>query len=361
MKTISDIDPNFKLPESVPLDIRFLDPREEPFSIWGLAPNDQGVYSRLPLDFLPECSEGVQALAAHLAGGCVRFSTDADHLAVLWTLTDPTNMPHFTASGQSGLQLFEESDDGIFHVKNLLPAMNAGLGCKEQQSSYFPLPGGLRHYALYLPLYNGLKELLIGVAPGTQVLPGRTPRIEKPVLFYGSSITQGGCASKAGSCYSTILCRRLDAAQVNLGFSGNGKGEANMAEYIASIPMSVFVMDYDHNAPNAVHLEKTHEPFYRIIRKAQPELPIVMVTRPDFERVKQNAIEHREVVRATYQKALAEGDQNVYFVDGETFFGKQERDLCTVDDSHPNDIGFLRMADGLEPVLRSILYGTKEA
>ncbi|MBP3647339.1 MAG: hypothetical protein J6K55_13065 [Clostridia bacterium] len=356
MKSITEIDPNFKLPESVPAGIQFLDPREAPFSIWGLAPNDQGVYSRLPLEFLPECSEGVQALASHLAGACVRFSTDADHLAVLWTLTDPTNMPHFTASGQSGLQLFEESDEGIFHVKNLIPAMNAGLGCKLQQSSYFPLPGGMHHYALYLPLYNGLKELLLGFAPDAQVLPGRTPRIEKPILFYGSSITQGGCATKVGSCYSTILCRRLDAAQVNLGFSGNGMGEANMAEYIASLPMSMFVMDYDHNAPNAAHLEKTHMPFYRIIRKAQPDLPIVMVTCPDFERELQNAIECRAVIRRNYETAVAEGDQNVYFVDGETFFGTSERDLCTVDDCHPNDIGFLRMADVLEPILRKILY-----
>ena len=104
MKSITEIDPNFKLPESIPDDIRFLDAREEPFSIWGLVPNEQGIYSRLPLEFLPECSAGVQALASHLAGACVRFSTDADQLAVLWTLTDPTNMPHFTASGQSGLQ-----------------------------------------------------------------------------------------------------------------------------------------------------------------------------------------------------------------------------------------------------------------
>ena len=340
MKSITEIDPNFKLPESIPAGMRFLDAREEPFSIWGLGAaeaksfagdqekfievrsffysircpennnrraNDQGVYSRLPLEFLPECSEGVQALSVHLAGACVRFSTDADHLAVLWTLTDPTNMPHFTASGQSGLQLFEESDEGIFHVKNLIPAMNAGLGCKLQQTSYFPLPGGMKHYALYLPLYNGLKELLLGFAPDAKVLAGRTPRIEKPILFYGSSITQGGCATKVGSCYSTILCRRLDAAQVNLGFSGNGMGEANMAEYIASTPMSVFVMDYDHNAPNAAHLEKTHEPFYRIIRKAQPDLPIVMVTCPDFERDLQNAIECREVIH------LIDGFANIDF------------------------------------------------
>ncbi len=356
MKSIAEIDPNFKLPEAVPADIQFLDPRESPFSIYGLAPNEEGKYCRLPLSFLPECSAGVQDLAWHLAGACVRFSTDADHLAVLWTLTDPSNMPHFTASGQSGLQLFEENDAGIFHVKNLIPAMNAGLGCKLNQSAYFPLPGGMRHYALYLPLYNGLKELLIGFPQGAQIACGRTPKIEKPILFYGSSITQGGCATKVGSCYSTILCRRLDAAQINLGFSGNGMGEADMAEYIASIPMSVFVMDYDHNAPTAEHLQKTHEPFYRIVRKAQPNLPIVMVTCPDFEREEDLAIACREIIRTTYQKAVAEGDKNVYFVDGETFFGTHERDLCTVDDCHPNDIGFLRMADVLEPVLRKILY-----
>jgi len=264
-------------------------------------------------------------------------------------------MPHFAASGQSGLELFEETEAGTKQIKNLIPAMDNGHGCRANQASSFPLPGGLRHYVLYLPLYNGLNELLLGFRPDAQLLPGRTPRREKPIVFYGSSITQGGCASKAGSCYTTILARRLDAAQVNLGFSGNGKGEANMAEYIASIPMTAFVLDYDHNAPTVEHLAATHEPFYRIVRETQPDLPIILVSMCDFDGKPLTAPPRREVIRQTYANAVAAGDKHVYFVDGETLFGRTDRDMCTVDGTHPNDLGFLRMADALEPLLRSVI------
>lgn len=355
MKSIADIDPNFRLPETIPDGMRFYEPHDAPFSLYGVAPNKRGVLCRLPEDFLPACSEGVQRLAYHLAGACVRFSTDASELAVVWELTETANMPHFAASGQSGLDLFEETDAGTRHVKNLIPAMNEGHGCRQKQSASFPLPGGMRHYALYLPLYNGLTQLLLGFPQGAQIAPGRKLKIEKPIGFYGSSITQGGCAGKAGSAYTTILCRRLDAPQINLGFSGNGRGEASMAQHIAGLSMSAFVLDYDHNAPTVEHLEKTHEPFFRIIRQAQPELPIVLVSRPDFDAKPEICAQRRAVIRATYERAAAAGDRHVYFVDGETLFGETDRDMCAVDGTHPNDLGFLRMADALEPVLRGIL------
>lgn len=355
MKSMSDIDPNFRLPETIPEGMRFYEPFDPPFSIYGVAPNRRGVLCRLPETFLPQCSEGVQRLAYHLAGACVRFSTDADQLAVVWELTETANMPHFAASGQSGLELFEEMDAGARQVKNLIPAMDNGHGCRQKQSACIPLPGGMRHYALYLPLYNGLAQLLLGFPQGAQIIPGRRPKIEKPIVFYGSSITQGGCASKAGSAYTTLLCRRLDAAQINLGFSGNAKGEESMARHIASLPMQLFVMDYDHNAPTPEHLEKTHEPFFRIVRAAHPGLPIVLVSRPDFDGNPRDSALRREVIRKAYMHALAEGDQHVVFVDGQTLYGPTDRDLCSVDGAHPNDLGFFRMAEALEPVLRKCL------
>ncbi len=355
MKRIDEIDPNFRVPEAVPADTRFLDPQAEPFSIWGLAEKQNGVYCRLPVNFLPQCNAGVQELAYHLAGACVRFSTDASHLTVLWALRGTGNTPHFAASGQSGMQLFEETDTGARSVHNLLPAMNDGQGCMEKQSARIALPGGMCSYALYLPLYNGLRQLLLGFPPEAEVRAGRTPRITEPMVFYGSSITQGGCASKAGSCYPAILARRLDAAQINLGFSGSGRGEANMAEYISKLDMSVFVMDYDHNAPDAAHLEATHEPFFNIIRETQPDLPIVLVSRPDFDVNPEESRVRRGIIKRTYDNARARGDINVRFVDGETLFGTTDRDMCTVDGVHPTDLGFLRMADALEPVLGSML------
>ena len=356
MKTISQIDPNFRLPDSVPKDMEFISVFQPPFSIWGTGEKNENVLCRLPLSLLPECSEGVRWLAYHLAGACVRFSTDARCLALIWTLLEKGNMPHFAASGQSGMELFEETDGGVRQIKNIIPAMEeGGCGCREKQSSYADLPGGMRHYVLYLPLYNGVSDLHLGFPAGAALLPGRTPRIQKPIVFYGSSITQGGCADKAGSAYPAILCRRLDAAQINLGFSGNAKGEPVMARYIASLPMSALVLDYDHNAPNPEHLKGTHFPFYRTVRQAQKDVPIVMVSRPDFDRNPADAQACRDIILETYAQARAAGDRNVYFVDGQTLLGDTDRDMCTVDGVHPNSLGFLRMADALEPVLRGIL------
>lgn len=355
MKTIAEIDPNFKLSSDIPADTVFCDPREEPFRRYGLVPNAAGSYCRLPLEMLPQCSEGVRHLAFHLAGACVRFSTDSEYLAVLWELGESGNMAHFTPCGQSGMELFEETDRGTVSVKNLLPQMWPEGGCLLHQSALAPLQRGLRHYALYLPLYNSLRILTLGFAPGARIETGRVPAVEEPLVFYGSSITQGGCAAKTGSCYTTLLARRLDAAQINLGFSGNAKGEEVIARYIAGLEMSAFIFDYDHNAPNVDHLRRTHEPFFRIVRQAQPQLPIVLVSKPDFDGYPDENRERRNVILQTYANAVAAGDRHVYFVDGETLFGLGDRDMCAVDGCHPTSLGFLRMADRLEPVLRRAL------
>lgn len=359
MKSITEIDPNFRLPEGVFEDLQIHDLRSAPCSLHGIAPNASGALCRLPEPFLTRCSPGVQQLAYHLAGACVRFSTDADRLGIAWELRETENMPHFAASGQSGMELFEETDEGSRAVASILPQMNNGHGCKRQQTSMVRLPGKMRHYALYLPLYNGVSQLYAGLPKGAGLLPGRSPRIEQPIVFYGSSITQGGCASKAGSSYPSILCRRLDAAQLNLGFSGNGKGELHIAQYIASLSMSAFVMDYDHNAPSVAHLERTHEPFFQAIREAKPKLPILLISRPDYEIDPADSDLRRAVIRRTWEKARRAGDRHVYFADGEKLFGASDRDRCTVDGTHPTDLGFLRMADGLEPLLRQALHAAQ--
>lgn len=131
-----------------------------------------------------------------------------------------------------------------------------------------------------------------------------------------------------------------------------------MADYITTIEKSVFVMDYDHNSPSEEHLAATHEPFFRRIREREPELPIVILTRPDFD-FHAECAPRREIIRATYEHAKAAGDENVYFLDGERFFGGEDRDACTNDCTHPNDLGMYRMAKVIEPVLRGILERAK--
>ena len=127
-----------------------------------------------------------------------------------------------------------------------------------------------------------------------------------------------------------------------------------MAEAIASLDMAAFVLDYDHNAMTPEHLQNTHEFFFKTIREANPDLPIVMVSKPDIKGHEED-FKRREIIRQTWKNAIDAGDSNVYFVDGETLFTDSERDICTVDGCHPNDIGFLRMADGIYPIVKKAL------
>ena len=161
-----------------------------------------------------------------------------------------------------------------------------------------------------------------------------------------------------------MLCRKVDAEQINLGFSGSGMGEIAVAKAIAGLDLSVFVLDYDHNAPSADHLEKTHEPFFRAVREANPDLPVIMLSLCDFRmrefrRPKWECRRRREIIRNTYLHAVENGDRNVYFIDGETLFGRKMHDACTVDGTHPNDLGFYRMYKHVLPVLKECLKKIK--
>ena len=127
-------------------------------------------------------------------------------------------------------------------------------------------------FTINFPLYHDVYELYVGLKEGSTILKAPDYSVKVPMVFYGSSVTQGGCASRPGTCYQAYLSRWFDADYINLGFSGNGKAEDEMIEYLAGLEMAAFVSDYDHNAPNAEHLLKTHEKLYREIRKKHPDL-----------------------------------------------------------------------------------------
>ena len=177
--------------------------------------------------------------------------------------------------------------------------------------------------------------------------------IETPVVFYGSSITQGGCASRPGTSYDAIACRRLNVNYHNLGFSGNARGEDAMANYIKGLSMSAFVYDYDHNAPTVEHLRATHERMFRTVREANPTLPILILQRPVFCQSAEEA-ERLAILTATYEHARAEGDENVYLITGRELMAQAEND-GTVDGCHPNDLGFASMARAVGDRLAKIL------
>lgn len=207
---------------------------------------------------------------------------------------------------------------------------------------------------IFLPRNEIISDIEIEVDDGADVEAPTPYRNIKPILYYGSSITEGGCSCNIFNVYNAILSNRLNVDYYNFGFSASAKGELEMAQCISDIDMSLFVYDYDRNASTADHLRRTHEPFFELIREKKPDLPIIMMSKPATHYDEED-IERRDIILATYHHAMEKGDKNVYFVDGESFYGDHDRELCTIDLVHPNDIGFLRMANILEPVVRKAL------
>ena len=210
----------------------------------------------------------------------------------------------------------------------------------------------LEEVTIFLPRNEIVKEVKL-TFPDDALVEAPTPYRYGPVLYYGSSITEGGCCCRLTNAYNALLSNRLDIDYYNFGFSGSAKGELQAADYINTMEIKALVYDYDHNSPSVEHLQSTHEAFFKRIREKNPTLPVIMMGRPDFD-YGNNAEERREVIYTTYRNAIANGDKNVYYIDSETFFGDVDREQCTIDRVHPNDLGFYRMASVVEPVLRAV-------
>jgi hypothetical protein len=218
-----------------------------------------------------------------------------------------------------------------------------------------------RSLMLHFPLYANIESLEIGLAKEATLSRAEDYRIEKPIVFYGSSITNGACASRPGMAYPAQVGRMLDANHYNLGFGGGARGEEAIIDFIADQNMSVFVYDYDHNAPNPEHLRDTHEKMFLKIRAAQPDLPILMLSRPRPKNRNTGDVAARQaVVRETYENALARGDKNVWFIPGTELIRDEIADDWSVDGIHPTDLGFFSMADAIAPTLEKMIKLVKE-
>ena len=351
---IAKLDRNFA-PEKVDgVEVVYRNAFEKPFVLEGFPwyskeTMGKNLY-RLPRTITPQdISGGVWQLANHTAGGVVRFRTDSRCVTIRANILNQNpKMGHMPETGSSGFDIFRNRNEHVktvnpAHYKNEIPRPLVAVAAKSGT-------GKMCDYAIYLPLYNGLYSLEIGLSPDAKIEEPTPHKIKKPILFYGSSITQGACASRTSNSYSAMLCRELDAPMINLGFSGNAKGEPKMAELIASLDLAAFVYDYDYNAPNAEHLAKTHEAFFKRIRKAHPDLPIIILGKIT------GATDGRDaIVRATYENAVKAGDKKVWFVDGKKLFGGADVSYLTVDKCHPNDLGFYLMFRNSLPTLKKAL------
>lgn len=353
---ISKIDVNFATVSAEREDAVFYDVRREPFEIYGLyGARTEPVFKRLPDEIGLNTNEGIKGLYLHTAGGRVRFSTDSDYVIIRAFMSKTTEFGHMTRLGVRGFDLYVDGEGGSSYYNSFIPPQNIDGGF---EAIIVFKDKAKRNLTVNFPLYNRLEALYVGLQKDAFVGGGARYANELPVVFYGSSITQGGCASRPGNCYQNIISRRLNMDYTNLGFSGNGRAEDIIVDYMAKLPMSVFVSDYDHNAPNVDYLRATHYKMYEKIRAANPDLPYIMISRPDFYKPDSkglaDSVARRAVIEESYRRAVENGDENVYYIDGETFFAGELMDCCTVDTCHPNDLGFSRMAKVIGDLLEKI-------
>ncbi len=343
---LTQIDKNFAAAKVEEDGFIFFDVQQLPISLEGLPwlAENHGEYYRIPLSITKEeTSEGVLELSHKSAGVCARFRSNSKEIMIRSTLAYSWEMNHMPRSSSMGFDCYRAlpSEELIFnkcvqpdHAQVYVKAL-AGVN-----------PNGLLcDWVVNFPLYGGVSKVEIGIKADAQMLAPKAHRITKPILFYGSSITQGGCATRPGNMYPSMLCRKLDAEQINLGFSGCAKGEPAMAKLIASLDLSLFVLDYDWNAIEPEFLEATHEPFFKIVREAHPTLPIIMLSRPDVQYRDDSEVckLRRDIVKRTWEHAVEAGDKHSYFIDGYSLLAGEMSDACTVDGCHPNDFGFYRM------------------
>ncbi len=344
---ITKYDKNFKVETKIDKpDIKFYNVEEAPMRLYGVFRDGNG-FVRLPREVASATSEAVAALNNHSAGGRVRFCTDSPYVAVYADMGEPI----LGSSDRSwGFDLYIK-ENGKEEFKFLYrPAADNTSGIFE--SVYDNGSRKMREVTINFPLYRQVKSLHIGLSETAKVTEHPDYTYEKPILYYGSSITQGGCASRPGLSYQGMISRELDTNFINLGFSGSAKGEDAIREYMKNLDMSIFVLDYDFNAPNAEHLEKTHLPIYKAVREVQPTLPIIIASRPNPSLPSDDKREG--VIRATYEYAVQNGDKNVYFISGRDLMKISGND-GTADGVHPNDFGFYSMAQGFLPIIKDIL------
>lgn len=351
---IDQIDENLSVKSKLEIKgLKYRNVLDSPFDIYGLYQTKKtGEYIRLPMDAAKEISPEVCHLGKHTSGGRIRFRTNSPYVAVKIQIQWQSPMPHMPRTGSNGLDLYVYENGRDVYQGTFIPPIEM----TDSYESVVFLPEKKMHdVTIHLPLYCGVKTLYIGLDENAEIEKGRPYRQVKPILYYGSSITQGGCVSRPGNNYPAAIARETNVDFVCLGFSGGAKGEHRMAEYLAEIDASIFVCDYDHNAPTVEHLKDTHSYIYECYRKYHPKTPIVFVSRPNFSPNNTMDVKRRDVVYQTYHTALEHGDNKVYFIDGFQLFAGNRRWDCTVDGVHPNDLGAFRMAEVIGEVVKQYL------
>ena len=312
--------------------------------VYGLLPD----FTRMPREAAEAVSSAVTDLSRCASGGRVRFRTDSRYITLKVTLEAGAcnGATDVVCDGVYRGKVEGSEEDAVYGGTLLLTDVGHSVSG----------PRRLHDVTVFTTRTGFLKQLEISLEDGSVIEEPTPYAIEKPIVFYGSSITMGACSKSPSKAYTALVAERLNADHINLGFGGNAKGEAAMAEYIASLDMSAFVLDYEHNADSLEDLLATHKPFFDTVRAAHPSLPILIVSRPDTDREFLRACYGRRIIMDTFHSALDAGDRMVDYVDGFYLRGNENKWMCCAEDGcHPNEYGFAVMADVITPRLRALM------
>lgn len=345
IENIASIDKNFSVKTVTDIsDTDIFDAKN--LSLYGVRYSG-GRYRRMDENIAKSVSANVEALHTNCAGGRVRFVSDSPFVFIKAEMDGICRLPHIPLTGSGGFDLYADK----VYSGTFIPPYDMTDG---YESKLFIETSKDREITVNFPTYSNVKELYIGIKKGSTLKKPQDYKVKAPIVYYGSSITQGGCVSRPGITYQEIISRKFDCDYINLGFSGSAMGEDIMAEYIADIEQSVFVMDYDYNSPTEETLLNTHEKTFLTVRSKNPQLPVVMITSPTrmFDSKRAN---RQRIIEQTYKNALNRGDKNVYYICGEDMLNYSDPQIMTVDGVHPNDFGFWCMAEVLGKTLKKIL------
>ena len=324
-----------------------------------LAPDASNAYTRLPDSLKADMRPELWALGQNSAGLAVRFRSNASTIGAAWHSRNKFDMNHMTATGIRGLDLYVRDDNG--HWTTMGSARPNFFRHNTRAIVMTDMEPKMREYMLYLSLYDGVDSLYIGTDKDAVVLlpEVKSPRRVNPVIMYGTSILQGGCATRPGMCHTNIVERLLDREVINLGFSGNAKLDYDIARLIAQASdPAVIVLDPLPNLKTPELVERMPE-FYSIIRKAHPKTPILFVESPIFPLMRFNTetqatiTEKNAALRRLVDGFIAAGDTNIAYFEGKDVLGDDPEG--TVDNYHLTDYGFMGFALRLAPVIQSLI------
>ena len=314
-------------------------------------------YDRLPISYKEKVREPVWDLSKASAGITVRFHSNSTSINLKWTVLNDFDMPHMAASGIKGIDLYTKYNNKWRYVTTA----GALVGLKTYQNKSIPadnineyeliknMTPEFREYKLFLPLYDGVTKLEVGI-DSTASIEKASPSAVKPIVFYGTSITQGGCASRPGMAHTNIISRKLEVDCINYGFSGNGRMETLIVELISEIDARFYVIECLQNMDSDQVSDRVR-PLVDIIRTKHPYTPIVLVENMMYtmafldQTVETTLIQENAALKNEYDKIIKNGTPNIFYIkDNKDFLVDNEG---TVDGVHLTDLGFLRYADYL--------------